>query len=200
VGWTLGAPSTAAGGTAASRASSSPTAASTQPVAIRRRVALYGDGMLDGNGLADQQALPVLLSKARPDLLVIDLGLGHETSDKVGFRIRDATQARPDVVVVWAGSYDAAGGLSPQKYASDMGSILDALKGTQVILLPPVGLSSGGGDVTPYAVILNKVAAQHGVTVTDITEVMTRADWQDGGQDLGSKANAALAALLGKML
>jgi len=166
----------------------------------QRRIALYGDGLLDGYGLPDGQSLPVILARARPDLLIVDQGLGHETSDKLPLRVRDASEAHLDLLVVWGGSYDAAAGITADQYATNMGMLLDAFKGTRVILLPPIALQTGGGNVAPYGAALGRVAAQHGLSVTPVDSVLAGTDWQDGGQDLGPKADAALAAMLGRLL
>ena len=166
----------------------------------QRRIALYGDGLLDGYGLPDGQSLPVILARARPDLLIVDQGLGHETSDKLPLRVRDASEAHLDLLVVWGGSYDAAAGITADQYATNMGMLLDAFKGTRVILLPPIALQTGGGNMAPYRAALDRVAAQHGLSVTLIDSALAGADWQDGGQDLGPKADAALAAMLGRLL
>jgi hypothetical protein len=171
-----------------------------QHAGARLRVGLVGDGLLDGSGLPDAQSLPGLLAAARPDVLIVDDGLGHEGSDKVLARVRDATEAHLDVVVLWAGSYDAAAGVSPRQYAGYVGTLLDDVKGTRVVLLPPIGLRSGGGDVAPYRAALQGVARQHGIGVTAIDAALAGADWQDGGQDLGPRANAALAGLLKGLL
>ncbi|HEV7678679.1 MAG TPA: SGNH/GDSL hydrolase family protein [Candidatus Dormibacteraeota bacterium] len=203
-GWNVDPPRTAGSGTPAPSATAAPAPTATvhaQPTRTAQlRVGLYGDGLLDGLGLPDAQSLPALLTAARPDVLVVDLGLGHESSDKMLTRVRDATEAHLDVVVIWAGSYDAAGGVSAQQYASNVGALLDDFKGTRVVLLPPIALRGGGAGVGPYRAALQGVAQQRGVAVTAVDGALAGADWQDGGQDLGPKADAALAALLRGLL
>jgi hypothetical protein len=200
-GWNVAPPQGAAQSASSSPAPTpSPSLLLPAASAPQRRAALYGDGLLDGYGLPDAQSLPVILARARPDLLVVDQGLGHETSDKLPLRVRDATEAHLDVVVVWGGSYDAAAGITADQYAISMGTLLDAFKGTRVILLPPIVMQTGGGSVAPYRAALDRVAAQHGLSVTPIDSTLAGADWQDGGQDLGPKADAALAAMLGRVL
>jgi hypothetical protein len=201
-GWNLGAPGSRGTSAAAPQATPSASASSAPsgtPAAPQRRVVLYGDGMVDGWGLPDRQSLPVLLAKARPDLLLIDLGLGHETSRNLGTRTRDATQARADVIVLWTGSYDAAAGISAQQYGADIGALLDTFKGTRVVLLPPV-TSQLSPDLSGYAVALDRVAAEHGTSVLDASSALSAPDWQGSGQDLGPKTDEALAALLASTL
>jgi lysophospholipase L1-like esterase len=180
--------------TGATPVSPSPTAAPAQ-----QRIALLGDGLIDGNGLPDDQCLACVLAGNRQDLLVLDLGLGHDSSARVLTRFRDATEQHLDAAVIWVGTYDAAAGLSPEQYGSNMGRLLDAFKGTRVILLPPITLQ-GGHDAAPYVAALQSVAAQHGTAVTDIASVINGADWQSGGEDLGPNADASLAALLSTTL
>jgi acyl-CoA thioesterase-1 len=200
-GWNLGAPSSRTG-SAAAPPSPGPGGSSGVLRTIagpQRRVVLFGDGMIDGYGLPDDRSLPMLLAKARPDLLLVDLGLGHETSAQLGARVRDATQPRPDAVVLWTGSYDSASGIGAQQYAGNVGALLDSLKGIRVVLLPPLSLPNGP-DVSAYAVELDRVAAQHGVSVLDASSALSAPDWLDSGQELGPRTDAALAALLAKAL
>ena len=198
-GWNLGAPSTR--GTSAAAPPPSPTLPATGAVAGagQKRVVLFGDGMVDGYGLPDGKSLPLLLARARPDLMLIDLGLSHEWSTQLVARVRDVTTAQADAVVLWTGSYDPANGVGAQQYAANVATLLDALKGTRVLLLPPVSLPTGP-DVSAYAVELDRVAAQHGVQVLDATSALSAPDWLDSGQELGPRTDAALAALLAKAL
>jgi hypothetical protein len=204
-GWTLGAPAARAGAApppspAATAASPTATAAPTPSLPTpQRRVALLGDGLLDGRGLPDAQCAPVLLAKGRPDLLVLDLGLGHESSRQVVSRMHDADEQTLDEVVVWVGSYDAASGESPQQYAADMAVLLDAFHGTKVLLLAPV-TPRGEPDAAPYAAALAPVAAQRGIAVADVSSLIHGGDWQGTSQDLGPDADAALAAWLAQRL
>jgi lysophospholipase L1-like esterase len=193
-GWNVAPPQGASTGAAPAPSWLQPAASASQ-----RRVALYGDGLIDGYGLPDAQSLPVLLAGARPDLLVVDLGMGHETSDKLPLRVRDATEAHLDSVVVWGGSYDAAAGVTPDQYATNMGALLDAFKGLRVILLPPIALQAGG-NIAPYRAALDRVAAQRALKVSPVDSALAGADWQDGGQDLGPKVDTALATLVGGLL
>jgi lysophospholipase L1-like esterase len=210
-GWNIGAPSARGTSAAGPAATPTATAAATTPpatpsaavsptqAAAKHQVVLFGDGLVDGYGLPDEQSLPVLLGKARPDLLLVDLGLGYETSDKLVARVRDATELHADAVVLWAGTYDAGQTISAQQYAANVGALLDQLQGTRVLLLPPLALP-GGRDVAAYTAALNRVAAQHGLTVTDVSAALSSPDWQASGQDLGPRANAAMAALLARAL
>lgn len=163
------------------------------------RIALFGDGLVDGSALPDAQSLPYLLSAARPDLQVLDLGLGFESSDQVLTRDRDATELHLTAAVIWVGTYDPKAGNSAQQYAQDMARLLDDFKGTPVILLPPVTIP-GGRNASPYADALTQVASQHDMTVTDISAVMRMADWSADGQTLGPTADAGLARRLEPLL
>ncbi len=165
----------------------------------QRRVALYGDGLIDGNGLPDAQSLPYLLAAARSDTLFLDLGLGFESSDKVLTRDRDATEQHLDAAVIWVGTYDAQGHNSPQQYATNMAQLLDDFKGTHVVLLPPVTFP-GGPDAAPYAAALARIASQRGIAVTDIASVMRSAGWRRDGTTLDAATDAALATLLEALL
>jgi len=198
-GATARTPSSAPRASATATAAPATAAPTPAPAPPQHRVALFGDGLVDGNGLPDAQSLPYLLAAARPDLLLLDLGLTYESSDKVLARDRDATEQHLDAAVIWVGTYDPAAGNSAQQYAQNMAQLLDDFKGTHVVLLPPVTLP-GGRSAAPYAAALAQVAAQRGVTVTDISPAMRSADWQGDGRDLGPNADAALAPLLEQLL
>ena len=130
---------------------------------------------------------------------ILDLGLGAESSDKVLSRDRDATEQHLAAAVVWVGTYDPAAGNSAQQYAQNMAQLLDAFRGTPVILLPPVTLP-GGRSAAPYATVLQQVASQRNLGVTNLGPVLQHADWQADGRRLGANADAALATLLGTAL
>jgi hypothetical protein len=207
-GWLLGAPGThptaaAPPSTAAPQATATPAPPTSAPSRTaapgQHRIALLGDGLLDGTGLPDTQCLPILLGRARQEFLIVDLGIGHESSDKVLTRVRDASEQHLDAAVIWVGSYDAAAGNSPKQYAASMAAILDAFKGTRVVLLPPIAVP-GGADVGPYAAALAQVATQRGIAVADISAITRNPDWQSGAQDLGPNADAALVAFLARQL
>jgi hypothetical protein len=183
-------------------ASTAPASATPSPSAAALsgpRVALLGDGLLDGSGLPDAQSLPYVLARFRPTMLLLDLGLGHESSDKVLTRVRDVSEMHLDTVVLWVGTYDRLAGNSPQQYGTNMGLVLDALKGTPVVLLPPIR-TQGGPDVSAYAAALQQVAANKGVRILDVASALSGADWQPGGQDLGPGGEATVAAYLAKVL
>ncbi|HXA28879.1 MAG TPA: GDSL-type esterase/lipase family protein [Candidatus Angelobacter sp.] len=181
--------------TAPSASTAAAGGGTANPAPQQQRIALFGDGLVDGAGLPDDRCLACLLATNRPDLLVLDLGLGTEASDTVLGRVHDATEQRLDAVVIWVGSYDAAAGNSPQQYGANMDLLLDAFQGTRVVLLPPITVP-GNRDVTPYVAVLRQVAQQRGVALTDVSTALRSPDWQSGGEWLGPNADAALAALV----
>lgn len=172
---------------------SQPPSPSPAPVP-QRRIALFGDGLIDGNGLPDAQSLPYRLAAARPDTVFVDLGLGFESSDKVLTRDRDATELHLDAAVIWVGTYDAQAGNSAQQYAADMSRLLGDFKGVPVIVLPPVTLPRGR-DAGPYVAALRQITP-----VADISGVMHSAGWQPDGRTLDAATDAALAATLAGLL
>jgi lysophospholipase L1-like esterase len=159
---------------------------------------LYGDGLLDGNGLDDSSSLPVLLAAARPDLEVFDMGLGQERSAQVLERIRQASTARAAEVVLWAGSYDAAAGTPGADVGANVGHMLDALPGAQVTVILPLDLTTGA-DAPAYTAPLRATAAAHGARVLDAAPALVplpAGSAVDAGMNLTAAADAALAHLL----
>lgn len=92
-----------------------------------------------------------LLFPARRNNLVVNKGVGGQTSTQILARIADATDQGPRLVILHASSNDEVGGVSQATRTSNIQSSLNAITaaGQQAVLLNAMYGTSGGSDNTP---------------------------------------------------
>lgn len=181
---------------------SPPTPVPTPSPAPRRpRVALFGDSLFYGSGLAIDQDYEHDLSRLRPDVDFVNDGYPGATSQDLFDRIRGVTEASPDTVVVWIGTNDALNGVGAGTFTRNLRSLLDMLVPARVVLVTPIADQSNPGAVPPYIAAVKAVGAERKVPVVDLAGVVTSAgDYQADGGHLNEAAalrvSQAVAAAL----
>lgn len=108
----------------------------------------YASGLSNDESSWQRHAL---MFPGRRNNLIVNKGVGSQTSTQILARMADATGEGPRVVVLHASSNDEAGGISQATRTSNIQSSLNAITaaGGQAILLNAMYGTSGGSDNTP---------------------------------------------------
>jgi acyl-CoA thioesterase I len=134
------------------------------------RIAVLGDSLATAYGLAVEQGFPAQLQRRLRaegyDCLVLDAGVGGDTTAGGLARLDWALADRPSHVIVELGGNDGLRALPPEQMERNLDAIISRLRddGVAVLLagmLAPPNLGRSYGDA--FEAVFNRVAERHDV-------------------------------------
>jgi acyl-CoA thioesterase I len=134
------------------------------------RIAVLGDSLTTAHGLALEEGFPAQLERrlreAGHDCLVLDAGVGGDTTAGGLARLEWMLGDRPSHVIVELGGNDGLRALPPEQMEQNLDAIVSRLRaaGVTVLLagmLAPPNLGRPYGDA--FAAVFPRVAARHDV-------------------------------------
>jgi len=97
-----------------------------------RNITAWGDSLTDGQPFTRAEAYPARLAALFPDRIVLNQGVGGETSSQILARLRADTSHRHDVTVLWMGRNNYA---DPARVESDVAAAVKSLRTDRFIVL-----------------------------------------------------------------
>jgi acyl-CoA thioesterase-1 len=91
-------------------------------------IACFGDSLTAGYGLAEDEAWPAVLGRARPAWTVLNAGVSGDTSGAALRRVGWMLKARPDVVVIALGANDGLRGLPLERLEANLADIISRVQ------------------------------------------------------------------------
>jgi lysophospholipase L1-like esterase len=156
-------------------------------------VALFGDSLTYGSGLDVPQDMPSVLARLRPDLDVIDLAVGGNSTNDLLSRLRQVRLLRPDEVLLWVGGQDSDDKVPIPTYKANLETLLGALALARVVLVTPIpDYSVNATQFAPYAAAVRDVGRAHGLTVVDL-DTPPKSQYQDDAIHLDAANDARIA-------
>jgi lysophospholipase L1-like esterase len=163
-------------------------------------VGLLGDSLTYGSGLTAPQDLPSVVRKLRPDLDVIDMAVGGQTSSDLVNRLRQFRLLHADEVVIWVGGQDADNHLTVDVFRANLDKLVSVLAPARVILVTPIADYAAGATLfLPFAAATRDFAKQRGVSLIDLDNI-PRSSYQTDNTHLNAAATQRVAALCAKAL
>jgi acyl-CoA thioesterase I len=144
----------------------------SQTAAAETVIAVLGDSLAAGFGLATNEAFPARLEaalrNAGEDVRVINAGVSGDTSAGGLARLDWVLGDQPNIVLVELGSNDSLRGLDPEDTFDNLDSIVTKLRAREVTvivagMLAPRNL--GREYVDAFDAIYERVAEKHGVAL-----------------------------------
>jgi lysophospholipase L1-like esterase len=106
-----------------------------------RNITAWGDSLTDGQPFTPADAYPTQLAGLFPDRVVLNEGVGGETSSQILARMRADTSHRHDVTVLWMGRNNYA---DPKRVLSDVAAAVKSLGTDRFIVLSILNGDFGG--------------------------------------------------------
>ena len=106
-----------------------------------RNIAAWGDSLTDGQPFTRAEAYPTRLAALLPDRVVLNEGVGGETSSQILARMLADASHRHDVTVLWMGRNNYA---DPKRVLSDVAAAVKSLGTDRFIVLSILNGDFGG--------------------------------------------------------
>ena len=106
-----------------------------------RNIAAWGDSLTDGQPFTRAEAYTTRLAALFPDRVVLNRGVGGETSSQILARMRADTSHRHDVTVLWMGRNNYA---DPERVLLDVGAAVKSLGTDRFVVLSILNGDFGG--------------------------------------------------------
>ena len=197
---TASAPTPSASPAPTPSATPTPAASASGAAPPRKRVALIGDSLTYGSGLAAPQDLPSVLRKLRPDLDVISVAVGGQQSADLVGRVRQFRLLHADEAVVWIGGQDADDRVNVESFRGNLDKLVTALAPARVVLVTPIADYAVGGTLfLPFAAATRDLAHQRGVPLVDLDNI-PRSSYLSDNTHLDAATERRIAVLYAKAL
>ena len=104
-------------------------------------ITTWGDSLTDGQPFTRAEAYPTRLAALFPDRIVLNQGVGGETSSQILERMRADTSHRHDVTVLWMGRNNYT---DPSRVVADIAAAVKSLGTDRFIVLSILNGDFGG--------------------------------------------------------
>ncbi len=106
-----------------------------------RNITAWGDSLTDGQPFSRAEAYPAHLAALFPDRVVLNEGVGGETSSQILARMRADTSHRHDITLIWMGRNNYA---DETRVESDVAAAIKSLGTDRFIVLSILNGDFGG--------------------------------------------------------